>query len=127
MLAVVEDRCYGKAGNDVPDAPPGRNYQHAAMGREAVEQGCSQHEGQAQTGVLDARLDGEGAAVAERYLADGAHREADGKRQEVMDEHHNEDVLHAHEEGVNVAAEGQNDHGLSYPYRQGIHQGFRSS
>ena len=87
----------------MPDAPPGGDYKHASVGREACKKACPKHEGKAETGVLDAGFYGESTAVTERHFADGPHCETNPKGKEVMDEHHQEDVLHAEEERIYVA------------------------
>ena len=107
---MAENTGDGQAGDDVPDAPPGGDDEHAAVGREVREQGRAQQEHEAQSGVLDARFDGEGLPVLLRDLEGRPHTVTDAERQEVMDQDHHEDILDALEEGVHVAGEGEDDH-----------------
>lgn len=95
----------------MPDAPPGGDYQHASVGREAGKNACAQHQRQSQAGVLDTRFDGEGAAVPERDFGQRSHAEADSQGHQVMDEHYQEDVFDTEQEGVDVAAEREHHHG----------------
>ena len=94
----------------MPDAPPGGDDEHAAVGREVREQGRAQQEHEAQSGVLDARFDGQGLAVLLGNLEEGAHAEADAQGEEVVDHDHQEDIFDALHEGVHVAGEGEDDH-----------------
>ena len=80
------------------------------MGREVREEGRAQQEHEAQSGILDAGFDGQGALVRLRKPEDGGDVVADGQGQEVVDQHDQEDVFDALQEGVHVAGEGQDDH-----------------
>ena len=81
------------------------------MGREACEEAGSQHKRKAQAAVLDARFDGERATVAEGNPEGRCHAKTNAQRQCVVNEHHQEDVADALEEGIDVAAERQHHHG----------------
>lgn len=94
----------------MPDTPPGGDDQQAAVGRKVRKKGCSQQKYEAQSGVLDARLDGKGAPVGFRNLEGCADAVSDHQGHEIVDEDHEEDVPDAFEEGVHVAREGQDDH-----------------
>lgn len=95
----------------MPDAPPGRDYEQAAVGREVCEEGCSQQQDKAQSGVLDAGLDRKGAAVLLGDPEGGADTVPDHEGHEIMDEDHQEDVFDTLEESIHIACEGQDDHG----------------
>ena len=58
-VALAPEQGQRKAGDDVPDAPPGGDDGHAAQAVEQVED-----QDKAQAGVLDAHLEGDGTAVA---------------------------------------------------------------
>ena len=100
----------GQAGDDVPDAPPRGDDEHAAVGREVCEQGRAQQEHEAQPGVLDTRFDGQGPAVLPGNLEEGTDAETDAEGEEVVDQDHQEDIFDALQEGVQVAGEGEDDH-----------------
>ena len=87
----------------MPYTPPGGDDKHSSMRGEVCEEACSQHKGKAQAAVLDTGFNGKGAAVSVGEFCNSCNAEAKGKCQEVMDEHHQEDVLHAEEERIYVA------------------------
>ena len=94
----------------MPDSPPCRDDQHASVRREIGEKGSAKHQRQAESRILDASLDGQGAAVLIGQTCCRSYSETDAKRQQIMDQDHDEDVLDALQEGGHVAAEGEHDH-----------------
>ena len=129
LVQEMEDHGYRQPGDDVPDAPPGRDHQDAAVGREAGEKGGAQEKHQPEARVLYAGFDRQRPAVAERDLEDRSHGEADTQCKQVVDKYDDEDVLDAFQECVDVSREGQDHHRNEEEDRdplEGLPQAFRN-
>ena len=110
ILVAVEDCGDGEACDDVPDAPPGGDDEHASVRGEVGEDGGAEHQGEAKAGVLDAGFYGEGPAVATGDFEDCAYAVSYAECKQVVDKHHYEYVLDALQECLHVAAERQDHH-----------------
>src|SRR5690606_35193660 len=107
-----------QAADQMPYAPEGGDQQHAAgIGEEGEKND------QAQSGILDADLQGHRAAVALSQAAQTGHAVAQQQCQQVVADHQPEETVEPREEEIDVAAEG-NRHEAEKD-QQGYHpQGF---
>ena len=101
---------YRKTAYYMPDAPPCGDHEHTSVRRQAGEYACAEQQHETESAVLDTGLDGEGPAVRLGDLEGGSDQETDAESKQVMNEHNEEDVLDALEEGVDVADERKDHH-----------------
>ena len=94
----------------MPDAPQCGDDKHSAVRREACEDRSSQKQHQAESGILDSGLNGQGSAVSFGHLERGAYPETDPECHKVVDKHNYEYVFDTFEEGLEISREGEDHH-----------------
>ena len=92
----------GKPGHDMPDTPPSSNNCHPAKFHVRRENFRIKNQHQRQSRILNAGFDGNGSPVNGRPLKDSGHIIPGQKRQRILNQYYEENILDDEKEKAEI-------------------------